>query len=251
MSAYAGYVYEMETTSPGQAPQIMHMEVQGGNLKLAMPATGGSVQGGSMIFLGSSKTLLMIDDARRQYMKLDQAAIDRIGSMLKAQMENIPPQQRAMVEQMMGGSFTPPTIEITDGKDKKDISGYATNLKIVKVDGDKRSENWVTDYDKIEGSREVAEIMQEMASVLLSFMETMPMAAKQGTEEIVLLKMFEQLGGFPVATTSYKNGVKRDSSKLLSVKEVELGTFGPPKGYREQKLDRGCRPGAITWFAFA
>lgn len=178
----------------------------------------------------------MIDDANRQYIKLDAAAIETISAMLKAQMSNVPPQQRAMMEQMMGSGFTPPMIEITDGGSSKEVAGYQADLKVVSVNGEKRSESWIVDYDKVEGSREVAVAMKEMSGLLLDFFTSIPMEAAKGTEDIVLLQMFEKLGGFPVVVNAYKNGNPEDTTKLVSIKEETLEGFAPPKGYREQKM---------------
>lgn len=238
LSISAGYVYEIEHTAIRGKVEKLVISVEDGNLMMGIPISEEAPKGGDMIFLAQEKVLYLVDNAQRQYMKLDAGTIQRIAAAIEAQMASIPPAQRAMMQQMMGGGapYTPPAISVEKSGQKKKVEGYNSSYMEVKVDGELRSKTWVAAFDDLKGSCEIADAMKGMAGVFMSFLEAMPMAAEEGSEAVVMMRLFEEIGGFPVQSEDFEDGELESTSRLISVREEDLGSFAPPVGYREQSM---------------
>lgn len=94
------YVHEND-----QSP-AMRIEVGGDLLRMEMPG-----QDGAVLINPGRREVLVLDDAKRRYTRLDPATVARLGGQMAAvreqmqsAMAGMSPQQRAQIEQMMGGN---------------------------------------------------------------------------------------------------------------------------------------------------
>lgn len=236
LASFAGHVFVLEVTEVGKDPQQMEIAVQDGNLKMQLPASPEAPRGGSMIYAGDTDTLFLVDAARRSYVQLDTDRIAAITAALEQQLAAMPPQQQAMMRQMMGGSFTMPSVTIEESGEKKKIDGIAARLVRILVDGEKKSEDWVAGYSEVSGSEELATTMSKMGDLFIKFLEAMPMAAEQGLDAAMMLKQLEELKGFPVQSKSYEDGELKDSTRLIEVRKEPVSGFAPPEGFKEQMI---------------
>jgi hypothetical protein len=230
---FSGYVFEMEMTENGAKTESVSLAVQDGDLRFTLPPSEETPKGGELIFLAKGRELLIVDHAKRSFIKIDAGLIEGF----KAQMAMIPEAQRAAMMQMMGGgSFKLPELTVEDLGETRKIGEYKARRKRVLVDGKPRSDLWLADFEAVEGSREFTAATKAMAEFFIGFLEAMPMAAAGAGDDVVMLKQFEKLDGFPVESVETDADGTETHSKLVAVREQDLGKLGPPAGYRQQQM---------------
>ena len=107
--AYAGVVMDMVTmNASGQETERSRIYAQ--SRKIRMEQVDGNETAATMIFLGSE--FLYIDHEEKSYIVMDEAMLDEVSTKIdeamkamEAQLASMPPEQRAMVEQMMKGQM--------------------------------------------------------------------------------------------------------------------------------------------------
>ncbi len=204
----------------------------------------------TMIFLGDR--FLYVDHKDKTYMVMDEATLEEVSAKMneamkemEAQLANMPPEQRAMVEQMMKGQMQgmmgeaeetpPPRVEaVGSGKwQSRKCEEYAV------FEGDEQVQKiCAADLDDVNGADEVIAAFKNMAAYIEKLTESMPMrpASQPNPGELM-----EQIGGFPIHTIEYSNGRKVREVSLDSVteKDLENALFEAPEGYRRQDPFRG------------
>lgn len=253
----AGVVFTLSTkdlNNPDGSGQAQ-LYVDGKNLK--MDFTGSTAGSGSMIFRGEEKTMLMIDNKRKQYVEMDEAAITKLSNQMNqamAQMnealKNVPPAQRAMMENMMKermGALMPkaedkiPTT-LEKGTKNKTIAGYDTKHFIQKRGNQITNEFWIADWKAIKEGENVMGAFKEMSAFLNKMMDAISQGPINFIDSMMDDNMFQQLeelGGFPVSTIDYDNGSPSRESTLESIeaKDFAKSTFAAPKGFKKQRID--------------
>ena len=187
----------------------------------------------SMIFLTSDgrSRMLMLDKVRNEYSEMDQAAIDRMGqqmqgmaSQMEAMLKNVPPEQRAMMEQMMKGQMpqaaapqaSARTVYAAAGSDT--VNGVSCTKYLGMKGGQKVSEVCAAGPAAIKlgpQDYQVFEKMREFMSGLMDAVQKMPMA--QMVESSVSDPGFE---GFPVRRVRYSNGAAVEREQLKAIKSA-------------------------------
>ncbi len=213
--------------------------------------SGGSGDG-SMIFLGDR--MLYLDHRDETYVVLDEAMLDDVSAKIKdamAEMEKqlagLPPEQRAMVEQMMQGKMQDMMAQAGANKPGPRVEPMGNGRwqsydceKFAVFEGDaKTHEVCAADLDDIEGADEVMKAFRSMAAYVTKLAESMPMMASGDINPGELMDMFD---GFPVHSVDYMNGRPVEETSLESVTEKELASdlFAAPDGYRRE--DPFARP---------
>ncbi|MBT8092409.1 MAG: DUF4412 domain-containing protein [Gammaproteobacteria bacterium] len=207
----------------------------------------GAGQGdGSMIFLGDK--LLYLDHREKSYFVMDEAMLDDVSAQMneamaemERQLASMPPEQRAMVEQMMKGQMQgmmtkpdapipAPSVEsLGSGKwQSHDCEKYA-----VFEGGEKTQEVCATDLAGIDGADEIMQAFRSMAAYITELAESMPMMADEGLNPGELM---DKINGFPVHAIDFENGKVVGQSSLDSVTEKDLDPqlFAAPDGYLRQ-----------------
>lgn len=207
---------------------------------------GGDGADSSMIFLGDE--FVYVDHRDKSYIVMDEAMLNEVSAKIsdamkemEAQLANMPPEQRAMVEQMMkgqmkgmmgqqGASGPEPRIE-SMGSSK--WQSYACREYAVFEGSQKTQQVCAAKLEDVAGSDEVIEAFVSMAAYIKKLTESMPMVSNDGLNPGELM---EQIDGFPVHTIDYQNGKVLREMSLDSVAEQELerDMFSAPKGYRRQ-----------------
>ncbi|MGH9592229.1 MAG: hypothetical protein ACRD5L_04005, partial [Bryobacteraceae bacterium] len=231
--------------------------------RLRMNETGESAHT-SVLFLtdGGQNRMLVLDTAKNEYREIDQQMIDQMSALggqaaaaaaqmqtqMQAQMKNMTPEQRAVMEQMMKGRGIPgmpaataaPVRTVYTAKG----SGSANGFACTKYEGDRGAEKVsevcaadpgdlkfaASDFQVLQKMKEFTAGLQTMAN---SMIDTSSVAslAENG------------FSGFPVQQTSFKNGqassrtdTKVIESAALSNADFSLGNstkvelMGPAKG---------------------
>ena len=201
---------------------------------------------GSMIFLGNE--FLYVDHRDKSYIVMDESMIEDVSAQIsdamkqmEAELANMPPEQRAMVEQMMKGRMqgmmgqqknaSPgPRIEkMGSGKWQE----YKCREYAVYEGPQKTQDICAADLDDIDGGEDVMKGFRGMAAYMRKMTESMPMMSE---EQMNPGKLMSEIDGFPVHTVNYENGVVTGDVSLDSAIEVDLDpdTFAAPDGYRRE-----------------
>lgn len=243
--AYSGVVMEM-VTRDAAGIETDRTTIYAQARKIRMEESGENEARATMIFLG--KEFLYVDHADKSYMVMDEAMIDEMSAQMsdamkemEAQLAGMPPEQRAMVEQMMKGQMQgmmgqqgekapPPRVEATGSGEWK--SGKCREYAV--FEGSVKTQQLcAADLDDVDGSEEVIEGFRAMAAYITKMTESLPMRSDDGLNPGELM---DQIDGFPVHTIDYANGEVLRESLLDSVEERDLdeAMFRAPDGYRRR-----------------
>lgn len=170
--------------STGAVTERVKLFAQAG--KIRMEDVGDSSgQQMSMIFL--AEEFIVIDHGNQTYIVMDEAMVAEMGSQMSAAMQQMqaelakmPPEQRAMVEQMMQGQMagmtgageqTPPRVEKTGSGQWQ--SAPCTQYAVYEG-GEKTQEICAAPLDEIDGADEAMRAFESMARFINSLSESMP-----------------------------------------------------------------------------
>ena len=256
-TAWAGSVIQMEsrdfTQSPPEAGRVV-ISVEGQSLRMDTNGVGADDRG-SMVFDGSVNEMTAIDHPSKQYFVIDEAALQGMANQMGAamrQMEaalaDLPPEQRAMAEQMMkqrmgamggGAAVERPAPEVTPTGESDTVNGYDCDVYEVSEAGQRTNELCVAAWADIEGGREFADGMKRMAGFFEQMQETFREAGANvmdGSDNV--LAHLEEMDGFPVRSRTYDGGDLVDETTIVSSesKSLESAMFAPPPDYRQQTM---------------
>ena len=243
-SAYAGAVMDMVIMDPS-GQEIERVKIYAQSNMIRMDDLGGENGDVSMIFLGDK--LLHVDHGNKTYIVLDEAMLGGVSDQLNeamAQLEKelagLPPEQRAMIEEMMKGEMqdlmtmqnAPPPAPRVESIGSGSWRSYDCK-KYAIFDGDENIQDvCAADLDGIAGADDLMEAFTSMGEYIIKMAESMPMMAGQFNPG----EMMDELDGFPVHTIDYENGQVVTQSSMESITETDLAPemFGAPDGYRRQ-----------------
>ena len=257
--AGAGVLYEIEVTDHGQSPpksESIQVAVEGGNLKIGI-ASGGRGKQGEMIFRGDRHEMIVIDHDGESYHVMDKEALGQIAGQVKSAMsqmqealENVPEEQRAMIERMMkqrmpkaAAPIKRPRSEIRKTSERDTKNGYPCVRYEVLRGGTKIRELWVTDWDNIEGGADVVDAFEDMADFFREMLDAIPdfgQGGRAGGNNV--FEHMKELGGFPVVTKDFNDDGSLESETVLrSAKRrtIDPDAFEPPSGYKRQEMFGG------------
>jgi hypothetical protein len=244
VNALAGVSLDLvRTDAQGTETERTHISSQGGMLRI--DSDGGPFSSDvSMIFLGDR--FLVVDHDEKSYIVMDEAMLTEVSAkmnevmkQMEAQLAQMPPEQRAMAEQMMKSqmgalsdmeSAPPPRVEaIGPGEwNGRSCTRYAV------FDGSEKSQDvCAAALDQIEGSAEMMEAFMQMARFVQKLSESLPgpLAASMASNPGAVI---EQINGFPIHSIDYSLGEPSGESRLESIEEEALdeSLFSAPEGYR-------------------
>ena len=243
--ANAGVVMEM-VTKDAAGTETDRTKIYAQDERIRMEHSGPGGADATMIFLGDR--FLYVDHSEETYMVMDEAMLEDVSSKIneamkemEAQLAAMPPEQRAMVEQMMKGQMQGmmqkeprerPALRIESTGRGEWQSERCTEYDV--FTGDQLSQQiCAADLDEIDGGDEMIAAFRSMAAFIEKMTESMPMVSNDQPNPGELM---EQIDGFPVHTIDYANGSKISESTVDSVAEEDLDDtlFSPPDGYRRQ-----------------
>ncbi len=251
----AGVVYEIEVTDHEQSPpksESIQAAVEGRNLKMGT-ASRGSGGEGEMIFRGDRREMIVVDHEKKSYLVMDEKALESFvgqisGAMseLEKTLQNLPEDKRAMVEQMMKGRMPAqapkrPKNELKKTGERADKNGYPCAKYEVHRGGRKLREIWVTDWDNVEGGKDVAGTFEEMADFFKQMLDAIPDFGQREGAGDPAFEFLTEMGGFPVVTREFAaDGSLEGETALRSAKRQTLDpeAFEPPSGYKRQEMLR-------------
>lgn len=254
--AIAGAVLNTETKEYHVDPPAMgttKMLADGVMLRVEINSLT-SAEDGLIIYRGDRNELIVADNERLEYYVIDEQAMNKMAGQISEAMKqmeemlkSMPPEQRAMAEQMMQQQMpglqpvpeTPSTLRKTGKSDT--INGYDCEFYEVLQEGRKTREMCVAGWNDIEGGQEAADAMIGMGKFFERMHEAFAETAGtniMGRQQEVFAQMRE-LGGYPVYARDFDEaGALAGESTLQSsrTESIDAMQFEPPEGYRRQEM---------------
>ncbi|MCZ6491153.1 MAG: DUF4412 domain-containing protein [Acidobacteria bacterium] len=250
--AQAGVVVRQVEREPGsQNPaQQITMYIDAGKLRIEGNSSGD--EDFVMIFDQSRQTVWMIQPGEGTYIEMTAADIQKMkqtmdqamGQMaeamkqMQAELANLPPEQRAMMEQMMKGRMpamqsAPAPKVTTEVKSRGERVGpYTCTLYEVLTDGQRTGEVCVAPLDQVQLQQAEFDTFRAMAEFYEPLSSNAP-EAKIGMAGLA------QMDGFPVRWVDYdgQNVTSEWEVTEIERRSLETSLFAPPSGL--QKVDMG------------
>jgi hypothetical protein len=254
--ALASSVLELMTTEYDKDPPVVgtvEISTMGKSSRIEITSVSSSESGG-MIYNAERQEMIAIDHGAQEYYVIDQAMMNQMASQVSEAMKQMqealaamPPEQRALAEQMMKQQMPQPQVEAgvpvelkKTGKSDS-LAGYDCDYYDVMQEGRRIREICMTGWDDIEEGREVAAAMMELAGFFESMRKAFAGAGGMGVmdRQQEMFTYMRDLNGYPILARDYDaTGALKTESKLRSAGHVDLSAalFEPPESYRQQAL---------------
>lgn len=239
---HAGTIYTM-SEQVGQNPDNIQLSVEGESLRMDQSGDNAT------IFKGGAERILAVDHGRKSYMVIDRESIAQTLEQLnpalermRQQLESMAPDQRALVEKMMGRNLPPKESapqrwEVASTGETGAQAGIDCEWHTVSVDDQLTQRLCMADPDKVTGGRAALANMRAMAQF---FDEVFSEVRKQlpFTMPDNPMSNMHKLDGFPIITQQLSDGVVNSDLRLESAETmaIDTGTFEAPEGYTQQKI---------------
>lgn len=198
------------------------------------------------LFDTETRSLIVVDPDEKTWTSLDEEAMQQAAGQMNAamaemreQLEQMPPEQRAMVEKMMGGMadagrMVETKVDRTGTTLNK--AGYDCAQVFMSVGSMARSELCVVAPDELDIPPADRQALDAMQDHMKKFADTMSNAF--GAAGSTFDFGFDSVGGIPVY-------IKQDDQPSAQILEdvshsgVDADLFRIPQGYREEKIGIG------------
>ncbi len=251
-SSFAGEevkIIAKDLTNPNAAEEVMTFLFDEGFMKMQ------DEQDTEVVFNSTDQNMMIISHQDQSYMIMDGQTGSAIQNEMQQAMEealaNVPPEQRAMVEQMMqqqmgnlggmGGPQMPQMqqveTEVRETGRTDTINDYDCTYYETYRNGEKQSELCVATWSELDVSDNIQQSFTSMGEFVENLLEQFSQMMPSGSIENPFSYM-EEMNGLPVYSKNFDNGVATEESTLSSITEVafEDGTFDAPEGYVEQSI---------------
>jgi hypothetical protein len=191
--------------------------------------SGASAVENGMIYRGSRRELVVLNHRDRTYMLLDVPTMQRLTSQLN----------QLTTGQTFGQSSPKTPAQVRRSEDFAQCFGFPATRYEVWRDGRLVREMYVTDWQNIDGGREVAAVFTDMGGFLEQMMAALPASGGSSPADDSIFSEMRQIEGFPVGVREYRaDGALQQEWALRSAKRqrVDPTTFAPPADYRQQKM---------------
>ena len=242
VQVHAGWIVRMSSTAPDGSKQTEIFYVENNKWKVDSQDSGSIIfdldKGVMMIIDHQSKTVYAGDPAELSGMQ------DAAMKEMEEQLKNMPPEQRAMVKQMMekqmGGesiSSKSVAVEVRKTAEKSTVAGYAVQKHEIRVGGKHREDVWVTSKISLADEVDMDKLQKFMESMSVGGMEE---AAYNNSPEY--FGLFRQ--GFPLKTVIIMPGGNVVSEAVqVEKKDIPASEFSVPSGYKQRGLGEMMQSG--------
>ena len=203
------------------------------------------------VIIFKDDTLFILDGAKKTYMAMDSAALERtmtamndLMQRMQSQMANMPPEQRAAIENMMkqsgmsGTSAKPMVFDAIATGSNETVGGRSCKVWNLTRDTTPTSQVCVVPYATLPGKDEVQALAKKMGSMF----EKLPPALRgqySGNPLQQVNGVTSKINGVPFITRTYANGAlenKETQIKTWKEQVVAPSAFDIPSDYMKQEL---------------
>ena len=240
--AHAGVVVQQEGGKIGDSKkQQTTLYLDSG--KIRMEAVGPDGKKNVTIFDQAKQVLWHSNTAESSYIEMTQAQVEamanQMGDMMKqmeAQLAQVPPAQREMMEKMMKGRMggmgsAAPTITVQEKGSGEKVGPYTTTRYEILTNGQRTSEVWAAPRDIIHLQESDFQAFQALAK----FFAPLARMAPKGSWSAPAM---ESIQGFPVRTVSYEGEKPAYEWTVVSAdqRSVEASLFTLPAGLKKTDM---------------
>ena len=243
-----------QTASAGVYVEMVNHDIKANTTELAQKiyvqnGNGRFVDGEGRATLIKDGTFYVIDEADKSYIMFDKATMEQLAKKIseamekmKQQLAQLPPEQRAQMEQMMpglAGGEKKWTVEVVDTGKSDKVDGRACHIWDVKREGELDDQICVVPYSALPGKENFEAMFAKFAKVFEEMAKSVPMLSGSMSNEF---SAHVKTGGFPVRSRPYDNGKLGDTEQLLKVwreEAIPASTFEIPKGYKQKQMPMG------------
>lgn len=238
--AGAGVVIQQEGIELGgsKQKQKMTLYIQAGKLRMDGEMEGKKT---AVIFDGDKQVMWMLSPDEGTYRELNGPQMEQIGQemskamqQMQAQLGNMPPEQRKMIEEMIkqqtGGGGAAPQITVQE-KGSEKVGSFNTTHYAVLSNGQLTQEVWAASTDEVHVDEADYKTFQAMAR----FWEPLQRNAPKGSWSAPAV---QQIKGLPIKTVVYdgpRPGFEWDVVKVEQ-KSVDSNLFTLPAGLKKQQM---------------
>jgi hypothetical protein len=250
LSASTEIVMAVSDADTAEQPRQIAISIQGTDLRVDGGADATHTNVTQLIYKGAAETLLMIDHDKHTYSVMDKktitdvkAKMDSAMKEMEAQLAQMPPEQRQMMEKMMKGRMPMMAQQAEQGVEefrktdrKSSAGGYECAITEVYSTGKKVTEICVTPWSEIKSAVEINATFNGMIALFTqmftSLSQSLPMKIKMPFTNM------QQADGFPVMVTNFKGDRVDRITKLVSIDEKAFpsGFFEAPASYTKREI---------------
>ena len=196
----------------------------------------------------NNSLLYVIDDKKKTYMEIDKATMkktaDQAGAAIKQlqeQLKNMPPEQRAQMEKMLGDkmpgmmSGKKDTFEAKDTGKSDTSEGRKCRVWNLLKNGVVHEELCVVPFASLPGKEDFEKTFRELTEAFAEMAKGLPGAGES-------IKARTAINGYPVRVRSYDDTGKLRGNETVLTKWIEESlpgaTFEVPAGYTKKELPK-------------
>jgi hypothetical protein len=241
-SAHAGVYVETvdHDLKSGKTTLSQKMYVQDGN--------GRFVDAEGRATLIKNGTFHIVDDADKSYVAVDQATMEQLAKkisaamdQMKEQLAQLPPEQRAQMEQMMPGASGDGkwTVDALDTGKSDTVDGRVCRVWDLPRIGELDDQICVVPYSALPGKENFQPVFANFAKVFEEIAKSVPILSGMMSNEFSALS---KVNGYPVRSRAYENGKLVDDEQLMKVwreESIPASMFEIPAGYKKKQMPMG------------
>jgi hypothetical protein len=198
------------------------------------------------------KTIYIVEMEEKRYTTLDKDSIESLSGQIsearkqmEARMKDMTPEQRAMVEKMMGSmgglGASPdaqPVRAIKATSRTESSAGQSCKIWEVTVGGQKQEELCVVAPGALPGGTEMMATMKELGELFKGFMDSLGGAGRRNAINDAWRDL-QAVNGIPVITRTFESGKATQEIRVTTVRTeaVPASSFTVPAGFTQRKLD--------------
>lgn len=195
-------------------------------------------------------TLYMLEVPQKHYTAIDKSSLDQLSAtiaqmrtQMRAKMAGMPPEQRAMMEKMLGeagssaGSVSEPKRTVQATARTESVAGHRCTIWEVTSGGRKEQEVCVVPPATLPGGREVMATMRELGEMFQGFASRTGIAGRDAASQS--WSELRNIDGIPVLTRLYENGRLNHEVRLTTIESapVPVSVFEVPADFTQRKLN--------------
>lgn len=242
-SAQAGVYLEMshvDLSEPRAPAEVSKFWAQDGRARTEAADSDGEY----MIF--RDQQMIMVQPKKRSYRVMDKTTVDALGArmadmrrQMEAQMANLPPEQRAAMQRMMGGRMPGAAQEAPKRRAQatsrsETVGGRSCRIWEIYEGTTKDEELCVVPPGSLPGGDEFYAIMKNMAAM----MEGMVKALGSMGDVDDYFRDMERIDGIPILSRDFSKGKATDETRMSVVRKetVPPAAFEVPKGFKKLSM---------------
>ena len=218
--------------------------VQDGKIRMNNPGHGNGM-------IVKNGVLYMFDDRKKTYTELDKATMKKMSdqagaamAQMQEQLKNMPPEQRAQMEKMLGANMPgamggkQDTYETIDTGKSETAEGRKCRIWNLRKNGVLNEEMCVVPYSSLPGKEDFEKAFRELAESAIGMAGNLPGAT-------AAIDARKAVNGFPVRVRHFDAAGKPRGTETVLTQWVEESlpgsTFEIPAGYTKKELPKMSR----------